>query len=356
MYRVQGTVLPDDRVVEVFVVDGRFTFTPVEGATTLAEDVVLLPGLVDVHAHLSLNSPTKSTDARERVRACARAHLDAGVLAVREPGSPDYAAGDLGSEELLPTVFTAGRFLAPPGAYFPGLAREVTADELPAAAQQELARSGGWVKLIGDSHNTGRLRQTYPDDALRETARLVHDGGGRIAIHCALPDTIAAAVSAGFDSLEHGSFLRPDQLPAVRSAGTAWVPTCSINQTWLEVVRSEGYSTERLRRFAEGMDGQADVLRAAVDAGVPVFAGTDAGVTEHGTLSHEIGLLLAAGIEPHVALGAGSWLARTWLGLPLIEEGAPADLVAYREDPRASLDTLQEPALVMLGGRIVGRS
>ncbi len=162
-------------------------------------------------------------------------------------------------------------------------------------------------------------------------------------------------MTAGFDSLEHGSFLRSDQIPAVSAAGTTWVPTCSINQAWQEIVRAEGYSTERLRRFAERMDGQAEVLREAVDAGVQVLAGTDAGLTRHGTISHEIGLLLASGIDPDVAVGAASWLARAWLGLPLVEEGSPADLVAYREDRRTSLDTLRRPAVVMLRGRIVSR-
>jgi imidazolonepropionase-like amidohydrolase len=72
---------------------------------------------------------------------------------------------------------------------------------------------------------------------------------------------------------------------------------------------------------------------------VRVLAGTDARLTEHGTISHEIGLLLAAGIDPHPALGASSWLGRAWLGLPLTEEGASGDLVAYREDRRTSPST-----------------
>src|SRR5437867_2694101 len=136
MYRIHGTVLPGRELREVFVVDGRFTFEPVESAETLLEDAILLPGLVDVHAHLGLGSPSGASD-RERAEASAKAQLDAGVLAVREPGGPNRASTGIGPEFGLPRTFTAGRFLAPPGRYFPGLAREVSEDELPDAAAEE---------------------------------------------------------------------------------------------------------------------------------------------------------------------------------------------------------------------------
>jgi hypothetical protein len=90
-YRIQGTVLPDGRRQELFLVDGRFSAQPVDGATTLLEDAWLLPGLVDVHAHLQLASPAPDdAPPREKVLASGRAHLDAGVCTVREPGSPDH--------------------------------------------------------------------------------------------------------------------------------------------------------------------------------------------------------------------------------------------------------------------------
>src|SRR3954451_13164318 len=98
-WHLRGMVLPDEVERDLWVVDGRLTFTPVDGATTLATDVWLLPGLVDVHAHLSLSSPRPDAPPEERVRASARRHLDSGVLAIREPGSPDYASQALGPAE-----------------------------------------------------------------------------------------------------------------------------------------------------------------------------------------------------------------------------------------------------------------
>jgi imidazolonepropionase-like amidohydrolase len=96
------------------------------------------------------------------------------------------------------------------------------------------------------------------------------------------------------------------------------------------------------------------VVRAAFEAGVPVFAGTDAGGgIAHGRIAEEVRALAAAGLPAEAALAAASWAARDWLGLPCVEEGAPADLVVYDTDPRADLDTLARPQLTILRGRVV---
>ena len=93
------------------------------------------------------------------------------------------------------------------------------------------------------------------------------------------------------------------------------------------------------------------MVRAAFDAGVPVFAGTDAGGgIAHGSIADEVRALHAAGLPAEAALAAASWGARAWLGLPCIEEGAPADVVVYDTDPRADLDTLQRPQRMILRG------
>ncbi len=277
------------------------------------------------------------------MRASARAHLDAGVLAIREPGSPGRASHGLGPDQGLPRVSTAGRFLAPPGRYFPGLAREVCDDELPATALEELGASGDWVKLIGDSPLPGpAVTATFGEEAVAETVRVVHAAGGRVAIHCAIPEVIALAVTAGVDSLEHGTFLQPDQVTDLARSGAAWVPTCTINETIKSFLPAGA---------AAAVDGQAEVICAAAEAGVPILAGTDAGMGPHGQVLGEIELLARAGMSPLAAIGAGSWAARQLLRLPGVEEGGPGDLTAYRADPREDLTALAEPVVALLDGR-----
>jgi imidazolonepropionase-like amidohydrolase len=101
-------------------------------------------------------------------------------------------------------------------------------------------------------------------------------------------------------------------------------------------------------------DGAYEAVRHALEAGVPVYAGTDAGGgVDHGRLADEVIALHRAGLSAVDALGAASWAAREWLGRPGLEPGDPADLVVYRSDPRADLSVLHEPALVMLRGRPV---
>jgi imidazolonepropionase-like amidohydrolase len=100
--------------------------------------------------------------------------------------------------------------------------------------------------------------------------------------------------------------------------------------------------------------GAYETVRRAVEAGVPVYAGTDAGGgIDHGRLADEVIALHRAGLSAADALGAASWAARAWLDRPGLELGARADLVVYRSDPRADLSVLHEPALIMLRGRPV---
>ena len=88
--------------------------------------------------------------------------------------------------------------------------------------------------------------------------------------------------------------------------------------------------------------GARDVVRRAVEAGVPVYAGTDAGGgIRHGRIADEVAALHAAGVPD--ALGAASWRARAWLGRPGVEPGAPADLIVYRDDPRTDPGVLRAP-------------
>jgi imidazolonepropionase-like amidohydrolase len=350
---LRGAALPGGQVRDVFIVDGRITFVPAEDARTVFDGGYLVPGLVDAHAHLSLFSPAgDGAPPPERVRASARAQLEAGVLAVREPGSPDYASQEIGPAIGLPWTVTGGHLLAAPGRYFPGLGREVTPDDLPAAAAEEVAASGAWCKVIADFLAPGGVvTPTFPPDALAEAARVVHAAGGKITAHATCPDAIDAVLAAGFDAIEHGTLMRPDQVETLAASGAVLVPTLMIGDGILNAVRGLGGDDTAVERMRRALATQGDVVRAAAERGVPVLAGTDAGMGPHGQVATEIGMLLQVGLSPATALGAGSWDARRYLGLPGIEDGAPADLVGYRDDPRQDVEELRRPAIILLNGQ-----
>jgi imidazolonepropionase-like amidohydrolase len=365
--RVRGRVLPGTEVHDIYVHDGRFTFDrptgPVTdvgpanvgpanaGSTTASPAGWLVPGLVDCHAHLALSSPAPpDAPPGEHVRASAAAHRDAGVLLVREPGSPNHESNALPAD--LPRVITGGRFLAPPGRYFPGLAREVAPADLPAATAEEAAAGTGWAKLIGDFFTPGTpIEPNWTAADLRAAADAAHRAGARIAIHATHPTTIADAIEAGFDSIEHGTGMTLDLVNLMVERGTAWVPTLLISDGVAQLAGMMGSGGPAVLGWLEALPG---MVRAAAERGVVLLAGTDAGMGPHGMVAHEIGRLLAAGVAPDTALAAGSWAARDYLGVPSIVAGAPADLVLFAEDPRADAAVLTRPAAILLRGQLVG--
>jgi imidazolonepropionase-like amidohydrolase len=352
-WHFRGTILPLGDVRDVFVTDGAITFVPQTEYRTLIEDCYLLPGLVDAHAHLALASPVEGS-APERVRASARAHLEAGVLLVREPGGPDRCSLGLGPHEGLPRVVTGGCFLAPPGGYFPGLAREVSEDELPGAAAEEAQASGAWAKVIGDFLGPDmRLRTNWSTDVLAEAARRVHAAGARITVLAILPETVEQAIEAGFDAVEHGMGVGDDHARAMAAADIALVPTLFPPEMGVAFVNGLGLSPADLVVMSRLFDEHGSRALDAARLGVRVFAGTDAGMGPHGQIAGQVQLMIDAGFTAGEALAAASWEARAWLGLPTIEEGAPADLIAFRDDPRSGADALRDPAVIVLDGRIV---
>jgi imidazolonepropionase-like amidohydrolase len=355
MLHIDTLILPGRVRQDVFVVNGRFCMDPVDGAVTVFAGGYAIPGLVDAHAHLALHSPAgASAPEEEQVRASARAQLEAGVLLVREPGSPTRVARDIVTGDGLPRVHTAGRFLAGRGRYFPGLAREVSPEELPAAVGEELAWSGHWAKVIGDFFDAeGRITPVFRTEVLKEAAATAHTAGGRITMHCMTPAAVEQAIEAGFDGVEHGTDITADLVKAMAQRAVTWVPTLTIADPVRQMVTND--PTTDTDRILRGLDAQPEMVRLGAEAGVRILAGTDAGMVPHGVVAAEIRLLAAAGLSPRDALAAGSWEARHYLGLPLIEDGAPADVVIYPDDPTEDLAVLSHPSLIMIGGKVIAR-
>ena len=357
---VRGTMVEDGQVRELVIVDGVVAdATPMPSREPDAAGWVV-PGLADVHNHLSLASPAGDhEEPLVRVRASASVELAVGVLAIREPGSPDDASRLLASEAGWPRVVTAGRFLSPPGGYFPGLAREVTAAELATAAVGEAARSGQWTKIVGDFlGGAGEFVPNWPAEVLAEAVAQVHAAGGRVAVHAVSPEAVDAAVAAGVDSVEHGWAVTDAHFAAMRARGTAWVPTLMPggSDAACEFAAGMGFSADTREWMRAALDLQPATVARAHAAGVTVLAGTDAGQGPHGVIVEQITMLAEAGMPVTAAIGAASWTARRWLGLTCLEPGAPADLVVYGADPRADLDVLGRPALIVVDGQVIESS
>jgi imidazolonepropionase-like amidohydrolase len=230
--------------------------------------------------------------------------------------------------------------------------------DLVGEVERQAARGDGWVKLVGDwiDRETGDLSPCWPVADTAAAIARAHELGARVTAHVfgeeALPDLIAA----GIDCIEHGTGLSEDLVATMAERGTALVPTRVQVDNFPKYAAAGEARFPRYAAHMRDLHARADtVLRAAYDAGVPIFAGTDAGgVLPHGLIGQEVAALHdAVGLPAYDALGAASWRARDWLGFPGPVAGASADFVLYDENPLADLRMLATPARVVLRGRVV---
>ncbi len=352
--RFTGPVLPDGEPRELYVVDGTITYERQPGAETAGTGWIV-PGLVDAHCHVGLDPQGGVDDATAEEQALA--DRDAGALLLRDCGSPVDTSW-IHDREDLPRLVRCGRHIARTKRYIRNYAHEVEPGELPGHVAREAQRGDGWVKLVGDwiDREQGDLAPSFPPEAFRAAIDIAHANGAEVTAHCFGPTVLPELIDAGIDCIEHGTGLTPDLIDAMVDHGTALVPTVMQLDIFPEFAEA---AAEKFPAYAETMldlyARRRDTIMTAYDAGVPIYAGTDAGgVLPHGGIAEEVLELAAYGIPAHDALGAASWRARAWLGHPGLEEGAPADFVVYPSDPLADLGTLRSPSRIVLRGRVVG--
>jgi imidazolonepropionase-like amidohydrolase len=351
---LRGVVLPGDETRDLWVVNGRIRFQPVPGARAVVDGGFLVPGLVDAHCHIGI-SPTGDPTLAEAADQ-AVVDRDTGALLIRDCGVP-IDTTPLQQRLDLPRIIRAGQHITRPKRYIRYLGVELEDPAtLPEAVAEQAEHGDGWVKLVGDwiDRSVGDLAPVWPDDVLARAIKVAHQAGARVTAHVFGEDAIPGLLAAGIDCIEHGTGLTAETVATMAAAGTALVPTLINIDTFPELAagarKYPAYAGHMLQLHAR----VADTVRMAIEAGVPVYAGTDAGGgIAHGRLVDEIEALHRVGMSPEQALGAGSWAARGWLGYSGIEDGSAADIVAYPTDPRKDLGVLRTPQLIMLRGRII---
>ncbi|EKF24342.1 amidohydrolase family protein [Mycolicibacterium hassiacum DSM 44199] len=351
---VRGRSLPDEQPVDWWIVDGVLSAEPVAGAETVFDGGWIIPGLVDAHCHVGLGEHGVIEDLDECV-AQAETERDAGALLLRDAGSP-IDTRPLAYRHDLPEIIRAGRHLARPKRYSRGFAIELEDESALPAAVAEQARFGdGWVKLVGDwiDREVGDLAPLWSDDVLKAAIDAAHAEGARVTAHVFGEDALPGLIKAGIDCIEHGTGLTEDTIDLMVEHGTALVPTLINIANFPGIADGAGKYPKYAAHMRELHRKCPQRIAAAREAGVPIYAGTDAGsMVAHGRIADEIEALIGIGMTPTEALGAASWSARAWLGRPGLEPGAPADLVCYSEDPRRGAAVLRHPDLVVLRGRV----
>ncbi len=350
---VRGTDAATGERVEHWISGGVFVEGPVTDARKLTGFV--LPGFVDAHCHIGYSGTGHLTDLSEAENQ-ARQNLAVGVTVIRDCGSPLDTRPLVGRPDL-PTLIRAGRHIARPKRYILGLGVDLEhPEDLVDEVRRQVEYGSGWVKIVGDwiDRSVGDLAPLWPDDVLTEAIAAAHEGGARVTAHVFGEDALPGLLSAGIDCLEHATGMTAAAIEEVAARDVHIVPTLINIANFPAFAEAAGSKYPAYAKHMRDLHSRGDqTIANAIEAGVPVHAGTDAGgFVEHGRIVDEVACLIRVGMTGAQALNAASWQARHWLGVPDPEIGLPADLVIYESDPREQLDTLRTPRAVIKSGVI----
>jgi imidazolonepropionase-like amidohydrolase len=379
----------------ITITDGRITavtagLTPPPAGARLVDlaDKTVLPGLIDTHVHLT-GTPgepfwSEATNSEEWNTLVGAHHalvtVRAGFTTVRDLGSGrlnGFALRRAIDQGLIPgpRMLAAGQALSTIGGHgdVSGFRPEVavaldghntcTGPDECAAKVREAAKLGADVIKF---HATGgvlsqgdkSLGQAFTDAEMKAICDTAHSLGLKAAAHAHADAGIAAAVRAGVDSIEHGTFASAATIRLMKERGTVFVPTL-MAFTGIRERLGKGIYTpivEEKVRMTLGEVGKA--ARLARQAGVPVVFGTDAGVFEHGRNAQEFALLVdLVGMSPAEAIASATTGAARLLGLEnevgRIAPGYSADLIAVSGDPLRDVRALEHVDYVMVRGKTV---
>jgi len=354
-------------------------------------DMTCLPGLIDLHVHLSDQLSERSYLHRYQwgaaqyalnAAANARKTLMAGFTTVRNVGDRHnetvalrdaIAAGKLPG----PRIFTAAQSIAttgghadPTNGYRPGLAGDPGPKEGvangPAAARKavrqrykdganliKITATGGVLSLAASGRNP-----QFTEAELAAIVDTAQDYDMHVAAHAHGAEGMLRAVRAGIDTIEHGTFMNDEIIAAMKQHGTYYVPTILAGKFVGAKAKEPGYFPEVVRPKAAAIGPQiTETFGKAYAAGVKIAFGTDTGVSPHGENAREFGYMVEGGMAPAEAIRAATITAAEVLDqsgrLGRIKAGYAADVIAVNGNPLDDVTVLEQVAFVMKNGEIV---
>ncbi len=353
----------------------------------------LLPGLMDMHAHLagevdsgqgyaSLVMRSGAQDALVGVKN-ARDTLTAGFTTVRDIGS-FRAFTDVALREAIeggwvegPRMLCAGAYITCPGGGgdITGLAVDVDAvvprelrfgvtsgiDQMRANVRQILRYGADFIKIIATgavlTSGTDPGLPEFTEDELRAAVEECELAGTFVAAHAHGAEGIKRAVRAGVRSIEHGSLMDDEAIALMAERGTYFVADMFDGDWILEEGPKMGYSEEVLHKTILTNDVQREGFEKCVKAGVRIAHGTDSGVYPHGMNAKNLAYYVRFGLTHEQAIqSATRWAAELmrWEDrVGTIEAGTLADLIAVPGDPTRDVTILEDVPFVMKDGRVV---
>jgi imidazolonepropionase-like amidohydrolase len=346
-------------------------------------NATLLPGLIDVHTHLTFD-PTFgyqelgiSVPKEALIGAKnARITLEAGFTTVRNVGASGYtdvALRDAINEGMLPgpRILASGPALSITGGHcdqnllpYEWHARaDGTADGIEHVQQKvrEIIKYGadvikicatGGVLSKGDDPRASQ----YTLEEMKAIVADAHRLGRKVAAHAHGAQGIAWASEAGVDSIEHGSYIDNAGIALLKKNGTYLVPTQYLSDWMRENAVKIGLPPMYATKMKEVTSISRQNIKKAFDAGVKIAFGTDAAVYPHGLNAHEFAVYVQIGMTSLQAIQTATVNAADLLGwtdrVGSVEPGRFADIIAVNGDPLKDVTLLQNPVMVMKGGTV----
>jgi imidazolonepropionase-like amidohydrolase len=346
-------------------------------------DLTLLPGLIDVHTHLTFDisgdwvsrSVTElPADAALRGARNARVTLLAGFTTVRDVGSTGFAdvslmkaidAGLVPGPRMFPSAHAIGITGGhcddtgwAPGVNELGPKQGVAdgVDEALKAVRYQIKHGAKVIKVCATagvlSFDATVGAQQLSDAELQAIVQEANRHGLKVAAHAHGTEGIKAAVRAGVASIEHGSMIDDEAAAMMKRQGTYLVPTAYL----LSPFKFESLPPPIAAKARQVIPLAQESHRRAIRAGVKIAFGTDAAVYPHGDNAHEFAAYVAYGMRPADAIRTATVNAADLLGVTdrgIIAAGKLADLIAVRGNPLEDVRVLEQVPWVMKGGVVV---
>ena len=386
-------IVQGDKIIDV----GSDLTVPANAQVIDLGDSTLTPGFMDAHTHLTLDYSgdynvrrLNEVDLNVSEQAIiatthARATVEAGFTTVRDLGSRfvgsrefvDVALRNSINKGVIvgPRMLVATKGIGATGGHFdptsgfrdflfgrepdytdgivdsPDDARKAVRFEVKNGADVIKAAVSGGVLSLVDEVDTPQLTPAEMAALVDESHRLRK----KVAVHCHGDQAAREAIDAGVDSIEHGSFMKPETLTRMKNKGVFLTPTLMATE-WI-MNKLGNYPPALQAKAKAAAAARSDMFRNAVKLGVKISFGTDAAVFPHGQNAKEFKLMVDLGMPPIETLRSATANDAELLGISqktgTLEKGKLADIIAMPGDPTTDITATERILFVMKEGKII---